>query len=460
MEKYDAIVIGSGQAGTPLSKKLAESGLKTALIEKRWVGGTCVNDGCSPTKTMIASAKLAWSVANGEKLGVHVGGYTVDFHEIMDRKNEVVERMRGNSEKGIKETENLDLVYGTAVFTGPKEITVTLNDGAKQVLSADKFFINVGEKPAIPEIDGIEKIDYLTSTSIMELDEIPEHLAIIGSGYIALEFGQMFSRFGSKVTILEQSERILRHEDEDIAEEIVKIFSEEDIKIITDCKVELIKKEGDNINLFLSIAEKEENISCTHVLVGAGRKPQTADLGLDVAGIEINEKGYVKVNDKLETSVEGIYALGDVKGGPAFTHIAYDDYRVIRKNIIENGNESIKDRLVPYCMFIDPQLGRVGITEQEAKESGKEILVATMPNSSVARSIETGDTRGMMKAVIDKGTGKILGASVLAEQGGEIVTILQLAMMSGITYEQLKDGVFAHPTYAESLNNLFMTLDK
>jgi len=460
MEKYDAIVIGSGQAGTPLSKKLAESGLKTALIEKRWVGGTCVNDGCSPTKTMIASAKLAWSVANGEKLGVHVGGYTVDFHEIMDRKNEVVERMRGNSEKGIKETENLDLVYGTAVFTGPKEITVTLNDGAKQVLSADKFFINVGEKPAIPEIDGIEKIDYLTSTSIMELDEIPEHLAIIGSGYIALEFGQMFSRFGSKVTILEQSERILRHEDEDIAEEIVKIFSEEDIKIITDCKVELIKKEGDNINLFLSIAEKEENISCTHVLVGAGRKPQTADLGLDIAGIEINEKGYVKVNDKLETSVEGIYALGDVKGGPAFTHIAYDDYRVIRKNIIENGNESIKDRLVPYCMFIDPQLGRVGITEQEAKESGKEILVATMPNSSVARSIETGDTRGMMKAVIDKGTGKILGASVLAEQGGEIVTILQLAMMSGITYEQLKDGVFAHPTYAESLNNLFMTLDK
>lgn len=460
MEKYDAIVIGSGQAGTPLSKKLAESGLKTALIEKRWVGGTCVNDGCSPTKTMIASAKLAWSVANGEKLGVHVGGYTVDFHEIMDWKNEVVERMRGNSEKGIKETENLDLVYGTAVFTGPKEITVTLNDGAKQVLSADKFFINVGEKPAIPEIDGIEKIDYLTSTSIMELDEIPEHLAIIGSGYIALEFGQMFRRFGSKVTILEQSERILRHEDEDIAEEIVKIFSEEDIKIITDCKVELIKKEGDNINLFLSIAEKEENISCTHVLVGAGRKPQTADLGLDIAGIEINEKGYVKVNDKLETSVEGIYALGDVKGGPAFTHIAYDDYRVIRKNIIENGNESIKDRLVPYCMFIDPQLGRVGITEQEAKESGKEILVATMPNSSVARSIETGDTRGMMKAVIDKGTGKILGASVLAEQGGEIVTILQLAMMSGITYEQLKDGVFAHPTYAESLNNLFMTLDK
>lgn len=460
MEKYDAIVIGSGQAGTPLSKKLAESGLKTALIEKRWVGGTCVNDGCSPTKTMVASAKLAWSVANSEKLGIHVGGYTVDFHEILDRKNEVVNRMRGNSEKGIKKTENLDLIYGTAVFTGPKEITVNLNDGGEQTFSADKFFINVGEKPIIPEIEGIDTIDYLTSTSIMELDEIPEHLTIIGSGYIALEFGQMFRRFGSKVTILEQSERILRHEDEDIAEEIVKIFSEEDIEIITDCKVELIKKEGETINLFLSVDEKPVNISCTHVLIGAGRKPQTADLGLDLAGVDVNEKGYVKVDDKLETSAEGIYALGDVKGGPAFTHIAYDDYRVIRKNIIENGNESIKDRIVPYCMFIDPQLGRVGITEQEAKESGKDVLVATMPNSSVARSIETGDTRGMMKAVVDKTTGKILGATILAEQGGEIITIVQLAMMGGITYQQLKDGVFAHPTYSESLNNLFMTLEK
>ena len=459
-KKYDAIVIGSGQAGTPLSKKLAASGLKTALIEKRWVGGTCVNDGCSPTKTMIASAKLAWSVANSEKLGLHIGGYTVDFHEIIARKNEVVLSMRNGSEKGIKKTENLDLVYGTAVFTGPKEITVTLNDGGEEVFSADKFFINVGEKPSIPDIQGIDSIDYLTSTSIMELEEIPEHLAIIGSGYIALEFGQMFRRFGSKVTILEQSERILRHEDEDIAAEIVKILSQEEIQILTDCKVELIKKEGDSINLFLNKAGKEQNITCTHVLVGAGRKPQTAKLGLDMAGVEVTEKGYVKVNDKLETSAEGIYALGDVKGGPAFTHIAYDDFRIIRTNVIEKGDVSIKDRLVPYCMFIDPQLGRVGITEQEAKESGRDILVAKIPNSNVARAIETGDTRGMMKAVIDKETGKILGASVLAEQGGEIVTILQLAMMGGITYQQLKEGVFAHPTYAESLNNLFMTLDK
>jgi pyruvate/2-oxoglutarate dehydrogenase complex dihydrolipoamide dehydrogenase (E3) component len=458
--KYDAIVIGSGQAGTPLSKKLAEAGFKTALIEKRWVGGTCVNDGCSPTKAMIASAKLAWSVANSDVLGVHVGSYTVDLREILERKNEIVHRMRGNSEKGILETDNLDLIYGTASFTAEKEITVKLNTGEVQVLTADKFFLNVGEHPMIPDIEGIDEVEYLTSTSIMELQEIPEHLVIIGSGYIALEFGQMYRRFGSKVTILEQSERILHREDEDIAAEVVKIFTEEEIEIITDCKVELIKKEGDGLNIFVSVDETAKNISCSHVLVGAGRKPNTADLGLAIAGVHTDEKGYIQVNDKLETTAEGIYALGDAKGGPAFTHIAYDDYRIIRKNVIDKGDVSIKDRLVPYCMFIDPQLGRVGITEQEARESGKNIIVATLPNTSVARSIETGDTRGMMKAVIDADTRKILGASVLAPEGGEVVTILQMAMIGGITYDQIKEGVFAHPTYAESLNNLFMTLDK
>ncbi|WP_229216366.1 mercuric reductase [Dyadobacter sp. 3J3] len=458
--KYDAIVIGSGQAGTPLSKKLAEAGMKTALIEKRWVGGTCVNDGCSPTKAMISSAKLAWSVANSEKLGIHVGGYTVDLHEILGRKNEVVLRMRGGSEKGILKTENLDLIYGTATFTGDKEITVKLNTGETQVLTADQFFLNVGEYPSIPEVEGIEEIEYLTSTTIMELQEIPEHLVIIGSGYIAMEFGQMYRRFGSKVTILEQSERILHREDEDIADEIVKIFKEEEIEIITDCKVELIKKEEGSINLFLSVAETSKNISCSHVLVAIGRKPNTADLGLDVTGVEINEKGYIQVNDKLETSKEGIFALGDAKGGPAFTHIAYDDYRIIQENVINKGDASTKDRLVPYCMFIDPQLGRVGITEQEAKKIGKNVIVATIPNTSVARAIETGDTRGMMKAVVDADSGKILGASVLAAAGGEVVTILQMAMIGGVTYEQIKNGVFAHPTYAESLNNLFMSLDK
>jgi pyruvate/2-oxoglutarate dehydrogenase complex dihydrolipoamide dehydrogenase (E3) component len=458
--KYDAIVIGSGQAGTPLSKDLAKSGLKTALIEKRWVGGTCVNDGCTPTKTMISSAKLAWSIANSKKLGIHTGDFSVDLPAILQRKNDIVDSMRGGSEKGILKTDNLDLIYGTARFTGPKEITVKLNTGEEQIFSADQIFINAGERPAVPEIEGIQEIDYLTSTSIMEVQEIPEHLVIIGSGYIALEFGQMYRRFGSKVTILEKSKRILKHEDEDIAEEIVKILKEEEIDILVNCSVGSVKKVGEKIFVSVLADGTDKTITCSHVLIGAGRTPNTKQLGLETAGVKVNEKGYIQVNEKLETTAEGIYALGDVKGGPAFTHIAYDDYRIIKKNVIEKGDVSIARRIVPYCMFIDPQLGRVGITEQEARESGKEIIVATIPNSSVARSIETGDTRGMMKAVIDAGTGKILGASVLAPEGGEVVTVLQMAMIGGVTYQQIKDGIFAHPTYSESLNNLFMTLDK
>lgn len=460
MKKYDAVVIGSGQAGTPLSKRLAKAGLKTALIEKRWVGGTCVNDGCSPTKAMVASAKLAWSVANSHKLGIHVGSYTVDLDDILARKEEIVHSMRGNSEKGILETDNLDLIYGSAYFSAEKQITVNLNDGGQEIIQADKFFLNPGKKTAILDIDGLSEIDYLTSTSMMELREIPEHLLVIGSGYIALEFGQMFRRFGSKVTILERSERILLKEDEDIAEQIVDIFSKEDIEIITGCEVDAFKKTDKRISVSLKINGKGKTMFCSHVLIAAGRIPQTADLRLGVAGVKMDGKGYIRVNGRLETSVKGIYALGDVKGGPAFTHIAYDDYRIIRTNLLENGKASTTNRIVPYCMFIDPQLGRVGITEQQAKEEGREVLVAKISNASVARSIETGDTRGMMKAIIDKKTGKILGATVLAEQGGEIVTILQMAMLGGITYQQIKEGVFAHPTYAESLNNLFMTLDK
>lgn len=460
MQHYDAIVIGSGQAGTPLSKKLAKSGLKTALIEKRWVGGTCVNDGCSPTKAMIASAKAAWSVYHNKSLGVITDHFYLDYSAVTKRRDDIVHRMRNNSEKGIKETENLDLLYGTAKFTGPKEITVTLNDGGTDVFTADKFFINTGEKPSIPKIEGIDQIDYLTSTTIMELESIPEHLVVLGSGYIGLEFGQMFSRFGSKVTILEKSERILKKEDQDIAEAVTEVLALENIEVLTKTKLISLSKTGDQIHAVVDKDGETINISCSHLLVASGRKPQTEALSLDIAGVEVDEKGYIKVNDKLETTAADIYALGDVKGGPAFTHISYDDYRIVTTNVIDKGNASTKERQIPYCMFIDPQLGRVGITEQEAREQGLDIEVAMMKNDSVARSIETGDERGMMKAVVDKKTKQILGAAVLAEQGGEIVTILQMAMMGNVTYDRLMNGVFAHPTYAESLNNLFMTLEK
>ncbi|MCF0040897.1 mercuric reductase [Dyadobacter fanqingshengii] len=460
MQHYDAIVIGSGQAGTPLSRKLAGSGLKTALIEKRWLGGTCVNDGCSPTKAMIASAKAAWSVYHNKSLGVITDHFFLDFSAIMKRKNDIVQRMRSSSEKSIEDTQNLDLFYGNAAFSGDKQITVTLNDGGTETFKADKFFINTGEKPSIPKIEGIENIKYLTSTTILELDSIPEHLLVLGSGYIGLEFGQMFKRFGSKVTILEPSERILKKEDSDIAEEVVKVLTEEDIEILLKTKAVAVSQNGGQISVTMEKDGNQTQLNCSHILVATGRKPQTKELSLENTGVETDEKGYIKVNDRLETSAADIYALGDVKGGPAFTHMSYDDYRIITENVINKGNASIKDRLVPYCMFIDPQLGRVGITEQEARKQGLDILVATLKNDSVARSIETGDTRGIMKAVIDAKTKQILGASVLAEQGGEIVTILQMAMMGNVTYDRIMNGVFAHPTYAESLNNLFMSLEQ
>ncbi|GGM93132.1 mercuric reductase [Dyadobacter beijingensis] len=459
MKHYDAIVIGAGQAGTPLCRKLAESGLKTALIEKRWVGGTCVNDGCSPTKAMVASAKAAWSARHSDALGVSVGGITIDFDDIRQRKDKIVTMMRGNSEKRIQDTENLDLIYGTARFSGKKEITVTLNEGGTETLTADKFFINTGLQPAIPDIAGIRDIPYLTSTTIMELPEVPEHLLILGSGYIALEFGQMFARFGSKVTLIEPSERILKKEDEDIAKEIARILAQEDIEILTHTEAVQFARKGEIITATLESKGTKSQRSCTHVLVAAGREPQTHSLGLEAAGISADEQGHIQVNARLETSAEGIYALGDVKGGPAFTHVSYDDYRIIVQQVIEKKPASIEGRLVPYCIFTDPQLGRVGITEQEAREKGLDFKVAVLKNDSVARSIETGDERGMMKAVVDAKTGKILGAAVLAEEGGEIITIVQLAMIGGITSDQLRNGVFAHPTYAESLNNLFMTLD-
>lgn len=459
MKHYDAIVIGAGQAGTPLCRKLAESGLKTALIEKRWVGGTCVNDGCSPTKAMVASAKAAWSARHNETLGVHVGGITVDFDEILDRKNSIVHMMRGNSEKRILNTAGLDLIYGTTRFSGRKEIKVSLKDGGTETLTADKFFLNTGLQPAIPDIEGIHSIPYLTSTTIMELSEIPEHLLILGSGYIALEFGQMFARFGSKVTLIERGKRILKKEDADIAEEITRLLTQEDIEIITSTQAVGFSQNGHIITATLETEGIKSQRSCTHVLVAAGRKPQLDEFGLETAGIAVDEKGYIKVNTQLETSAEGIYALGDIKGGPAFTHVSYDDYRLIIQHVVKEKQINITDRLVPYCIFIDPQLGRVGMTEQEAREKGLDIKVAVLKNDSVARSIETGDERGMMKAIVDAKTGKILGASVLAEQGGEIVSILQMAMIGGVTCEQILNGVFAHPTYAESLNNLLMTLD-
>lgn len=460
MKHYDAIIIGAGQAGVPLAKKMAEAGKKTALIEKRYVGGTCINDGCTPTKAMIASAKAAYQARKAADLGVMVSDVKVDLKKIKKRKDDIVALFKEGAEKGIEETKGLKLYMGEARFTGEKELLIHSKDGSEEKLTGDLIFINTGAKTLIPEIDGIDDVDYLTSTTILDLEEIPEHLIVIGGNYIGLEFGQMFSRFGSKVTILEQSASIIAKEDDDVVQSMTEILKGEKIEILTDIKIDKASWKGDDIEISFTANKKDKKIKAQHVLIAAGRIPQTKDLGLENCGVETDKHGHIIVNERLETNINGIYALGDVKGGPAFTHIAYNDYTIVYRNLIEKTDYSIANRQVPYCMFTDPQLGRIGISEKQAKEQKLDYDVAVLPMSSVARGIETGETLGLMKAVVDRKTKKILGAAILASEGGEIMSVLQLAMEGDITYDQIRFGVFAHPTYTESLNNLFMKIHK
>lgn len=460
MKKYDAIVIGAGQAGGPLAKKLAHAGKKTVLIEKRFYGGTCVNDGCTPTKTWVASAKAAYMAGKSADLGVPVKKFSVDMPQIKKRKDDIVLRSRNGGLRAAEKTKNLDVLFGEATFTGDKTVSVNLNNGKKQTLQADLIFLNPGAKPLIPEIEGINDIEYLTSTTILDLDYVPEHLLVLGGNYIGLEFGQMFRRFGSKVTILEKSARIVAHEDEDISVEMQKILEAESIVIHNNTQaIRFKQKAGGKITATIVTNGVEQKIKCSHVLIAVGRTAQTEALNLQNTGVVTDEKGNIKVNNKLETSAPGIYGLGDANGGPAFTHISYNDFTIVYRNLVEKQDLNINDRPVPYCMFTDPQLGRIGISETEAKKQGLNYKVAKLPMSHVARAIETGDTRGFMKAVVDAETKEILGVTVLGPEGGEIMTVLQMAMEGGITYDRIRYCVFAHPLYSESLNNLFMTLE-
>ncbi|MBS1502920.1 MAG: FAD-dependent oxidoreductase, partial [Bacteroidetes bacterium] len=349
MKTYDAIVIGAGQAGGPLAKKLAQAGKTTAIIEKRYVGGTCVNDGCTPTKTMIASAKAAYMASHSKHLGVDIRSFKVNMKQVKKRKDEIVMQFRGGSQKGLEQTKGLDLLFGEASFTGEKTIAVKLNDGGTQELKADLIFINTGCKAIIPDIEGLRDVGYLDSTSILELDNAPEHLLVIGGNYIGLEFGQMFRRFGSNITVVEKGPRIVGREDEDVSKALTSILEAEDIKILTDAQaVKFAKTAKGNIRATIRVGSKEEKIKCSHVLVAVGRTPQTAALNLDKTGVETDEHGLIKVNDHLETNVKGIYALGDVKGGPAFTHISYNDYTIVYRNLVEGTDYNTKDRPVPY----------------------------------------------------------------------------------------------------------------
>jgi pyruvate/2-oxoglutarate dehydrogenase complex dihydrolipoamide dehydrogenase (E3) component len=460
MDHYDAIVIGSGQAGMPLSIALAQAGRKTALVESQHVGGTCINVGCTPTKTMVASARVAYLARRAADYGIRCGAVAVDMAQIHRRKQDIVDKFRTGDQHRLEKTANVELICGEARFTGPKAVEVRLIAGGTRTLTADTIFINTGARPARPRIGGLDSVKALDSTSIMELQDVPEHLLILGGGYVGLEFGQMFRRFGSAVTIVQHGKQLMGREDPDVAAEVFKLLETDGIEILLETEAIGVHASASGVGLDLRGPTGERTITGSHLLLAVGRVPNSEKLNLAAAGVNVDARGFIAVDDRLRTNVAGIYALGDVKGGPAFTHISYDDYRIIRNNLLRGGQSSTKDRLVPYVVYIDPQLGRIGLTEQEARAQGRAIRVAKIPTSWVARAVETAEPRGFIKAVVDTQTGQILGAAVLAVEGGEIMSMLEIAMMGKLPYAALEDGIFAHPALAEGLNTLFMNMEK
>lgn len=452
---YDAIVIGSGQGGNPLSQALATAGMRTALIEREHVGGTCINEGCTPTKTMVASGRVAYLVRRAADYGIYAGTPRVDMVRVRKRKRDIVNLFRGSGQRRIEKTPKLDLIFGHAQFIGRTSIAVRDKKGHDKALTADRFFINAGCRPTVPQITGLTDIPFLNSTSIMELNVVPDHLLVLGGGYIGLEFGQLFRRLGSRVTVIQSANSLLAREDADVASAVAEILKEDGIHILLEARAEKVARHGSRIHVKVRIGGKVRTLEGSHLLVATGRVPNSDTLNLQAANIATDHHGFIEVNDKLETSTKNIYALGDIKGGPAFTHISYDDFRIIRTNLIEKGAASTTCRLVPYTVFIDPQLGRVGMTEAEARQQNRAIRVAKMPMNYVARALEVDESRGFLKAIVDADTGQILGAAVLGLEGGEIMSQIQLAMMGKLPYTVLQNAVFAHPTLSEALNNLF-----
>ena len=456
-DQYDVLILGSGQAGNPLSSDFVKAGRRVALVERAEVAGTCINYGCTPTKTMVASAQRAWQARHAREFGIDIGAVRVDMKQVRARKRKIVEQFRTSSEKRFASGQP-ELVRGEARFVAPKEIVVALKVGGERRMTADTIVIDTGDSPTVPKIGGLAGVPYLDNVSLMELDAVPGHLLILGGGYEAVEFGQMFRRFGSEVTLIERAKHLLGHEDVEISEAVETILREDGVTIETRANAARVDGEPGAITVHL---EHGKSISGSHLFIAVGRSPNTKELHLDAAGVEKDEHGYVKVDEELRTNVPGIYAVGDVKGGPAFTHVSYDDYRILRDNLITGkGGRKTTDRMTVYVVYMDPQLGRVGMTEAEARQRGHRIKVARMPVTSIARATETAESRGLLKAVVDAETEQILGAAILAPEGGELMSMFELAMMGNMRYSALEDAVFAHPAYAESLNTLWGHFEK
>ncbi len=453
---HDVIIIGVGQAGNPLARACAAAGQRVAVIERNYVGGTCVNDGCTPTKTMIASARIAHLARRAADYGVQAGEVQVDLAAVRQRKDGIVQQSRSGILKAMTETPNIDFMAGEGSFLDQTHVLVRLNAGDQREISAPIIVLDTGARSSVPRIPGLTDVPFLTSTTIMELTAVPDHLLILGGGYIGVEFAQMFRRFGAQVTLIQRGSQLLPREDDDIADAVVYILCAEGIDVWLESEAQQVQQSTTGeLEVTFKQAGQQHQVKGSHLLVATGRQPNTEALNLTAAGVATDPRGFIHVDERLCTSTPGIYAAGDVNGGPAFTHVAYDDFRILRQNLLEGGNATTKERLIPYTVFTDPQLGRIGVTEREARQQGRSIRVAKIPMTYVARAQEAGESQGLMKAIVDAETDQILGAAILGMEGGELAACLQLAMLGGLPYTTLRDGVFAHPGLAEGFNTLF-----
>lgn len=444
-ESYDAIVIGTGQSGPSLATRLAREGMKTAIIERKLFGGTCVNVGCIPTKTLVASARAAYLARRGQDFGVVIDGpITMDMERVKARKDEVVRQSNEGVTRWLKDTPNLTVFEGHGRLEGANTVSVNGNR-----LRADKIFINVGGRAVVPDMPGLHEVDYLTNSSIMDVDFLPEHLIVVGGSYIGLEFAQMYRRFGSRVTIVQKGDRLIPREEEQISATVKDILENEGVEVRLNAECTTVEKRGDNIAIRVTCTSGSPDVVGTHLLMAVGRRANTDDLGLDKAGVVVDERGFIEVDDQLRTNVPGIWAMGDANGRGAFTHTSFNDYEIVAANLFDADPRRISDRIQCYGLFIDPPLGRVGMTEQQVRESGRKALVGKMMMARVGRARERSETQGFMNILVDAETNKILGAAILGIGGDEVIHSILDVMYADAPYTVIQRAMHIHPTVAE-----------
>ena len=453
-ERVDALVLGSGFGGKLLAWHLAQSGRKTAVVERRWIGGSCPNIACLPSKNEIWSARIAHHVRHAARFGTVIAGpVTTDMTKVRQRKRDMVAREIELHSHNYKTT-GAELIMGSGRFVAPKTLEVNLNAGGTRVLAGDQVFLNLGTRAAVPNIPGLEAARPLTHIETLELDYLPSHLIVLGGGYVGLELAQAYRRFGSRVTVIEHAPQLMSREDPDVADEVQRVLGEEGIGFLLGAQTLRVQgRSGEEVSLTVRTTSGEQGVEGSDVLAAAGRVPNTAGIGLEKAGVELDAHGYIRVNERLETTAPNVWALGECAGSPQFTHVSIDDFRIIRDNLA-GANRSTRGRLVPYCMFTEPPLAHVGLSERDAQRQGEAVRVARLPMTGVRRTATTGETQGFMKVLVGASHDRILGFTMIGAEAGEVMTAVQMAMLADMPYSRLRDAILAHPTMAEGLDSL------